>query len=102
MPKHSSHILELARLGARHRCDELVSEINTLVRQFPVLEARARQATRPGRGAVVSAAAELQPSKRRKLSAAARKAISDAQKARWAKQRSATAEIPTRKAGKKR
>jgi hypothetical protein len=101
MPKHSSHILELAHRGARHRYDELVSEINTLVRQFPELGAGARQATRPGQRAVVSAA-ELQPRKRRKLSAAARKAISDAQKARWAKQRSATAGISTRKAGKKR
>jgi hypothetical protein len=102
MAKHSSQILELARRGAQHRYDELVGEINALVRQFPDLQAGAREAIRRGRRAILAAAAELQPRNRRKLSAAARKAISDAQKARWAKQRSALAETPTRKAGKKR
>jgi len=72
MTKHSSHILEFARRGAQQRYDELVAEINSLVRHFPDLGA---------------ATTQLQPRKRRKMSAAARKAISDAQKARWAKQK---------------
>jgi hypothetical protein len=36
------------------------------------------------------------------MSAAARKAISDAQRARWAKQKAAEGETQTSKAGKKR
>jgi len=39
MAKHSSHILEFARRGAQQRYDELVAEINSLVRHFPDLGA---------------------------------------------------------------
>lgn len=102
MAKHSSSILELARRGAQHRYDELVDEINSLVQHFPDLRGGAREAVRRGRRAVVAATAEPQPRKRRKMSAAARKAISDAQKARWARQRGAsTSTAKGQKAGKK-
>jgi hypothetical protein len=89
MAKHSSSILELARRGAQHRYAELQAEIAALVRQFPDLRAGAREIVRRGHRAVSAAAAELQPRKRRKMSAAARAKISAAQHARWAKHRAA-------------
>ena len=102
MAKHSSSILELARRGAQHRYQELKAELDSLVRHFPNLRTGTREVVRRGRRAVKAAVAELQPRKRRKMSAAARKAIGDAQRARWAKQKAAAAETPTGKPGKKR
>jgi len=106
MAKHSTHILELARRGAQHRYDELVAELEVLTRQFPDLRSGAREVVRRGRRALSAAAAELRsPKRRRKMSAAARKAISDAQKARWARQKAAAgagSDSPKRRAGKKR
>ena len=105
MAKHSSSILELARRGAQHRYEELQQELASLVRQFPDLRTGARQVVRRGRRALRAAAAELQPRKRRKMSAAARAKISAAQRARWAKQKAANdnqGEAAVRKAGKKR
>jgi hypothetical protein len=90
MAKHSSSILELARRGAQHRYAELQAELSALVRQFPDLRAGAREMVRRGRRAVSAAAAEFQPRKRRKMSAAARAKIAAAQRARWAKHRAAT------------
>jgi hypothetical protein len=98
MAKHSSHILELARKGAEHRHQELKAEIAALVKHFPHL-AGSRGGRRPqaqpsaGQSSAAespTAAAEVpepRTRKRRKMSAAARKKISDAQKARWAKQK---------------
>jgi hypothetical protein len=83
MPKHSSHIFELARKGAEHRLRELKAEIASLKKVFPHLSF----------GSAVSPAMPdpvEEPRfrrRRRKMSAAARKKISDAQKKRWAKQR---------------
>jgi hypothetical protein len=85
--KHSQSILDLARKGAQHRYEELVAELESLAKQFPGLRAGAREVVKRGRKAVAAAVAELQPKKRRKMSAKARKAISDAQKKRWAKQK---------------
>jgi hypothetical protein len=105
MAKHSSSILELARRGAQHRYEELQQELASLVRQFPDLRSRAREMVKRGRRAVRAAAAEFQPRKRRRMSAAARAKISAAQRARWAKQKAANAaqsEGGGRKAGKKR
>jgi hypothetical protein len=89
MPRHSSHILELARRGAEHRYRELKTEMESLVRHFPHLKG----ATAAGAERALSAAHEGTPAKRprrrRKLSAAARKAISLAQKKRWAAQKAA-------------
>ena len=57
------------------------------MKHFPDLRASAREMVKRGRKAVGAAAAELQPKKKRKMSAKARRAISDALKARWAKQK---------------
>jgi len=89
MAKHSASILELARRGAQHRYAEIQAEIAALVRQFPNLRAGAGKAVRRGRRAAAAAVAELQPRKRRKMSAAARAKIAAAQRARWAKHRAA-------------
>jgi len=113
MAKHSSHILDMARKGAEHRYQELKAEVAQLVKNFPHLAARAGgMATRGAaavsrRGkAIIAAAGEglLPKPARRTMSAKARKAISDAQKKRWAAQKaaSANAEVPARKVGKKR
>jgi hypothetical protein len=91
MAKHSNDILALARRGAQHRYQELMAELESLARQFPGLRTGAREVVNRGRKAIRAAAAELQPKKRRKMSARARKAISEAQKKRWAKQKSAKA-----------
>ena len=88
MAKHSSNILELAARGAKHRYEELQAELVSLVRQFPDLRKGGREALGRGRKAIAAAAAELRPTKRRKLSAKARKAIGDAQRKRWAKVKS--------------
>jgi hypothetical protein len=88
MAKHSSHILELARHGAQHRYAELKAEIATLTRHFPEL---ARGAVKKGRKAVRNAvsAVESKPKPRRKMSAAARKAVSQRMKKYWAARRKA-------------
>jgi hypothetical protein len=105
MAKHSSSILELARRGAQHRYEELQTELASLVRQFPDLRSGARAIVKRGRRAVKAAAAQLQPRRRRKMSAAARARISAAQRARWAKLKAAKSgegDGTGRKAGKKR
>jgi hypothetical protein len=75
--------------GAELRLLELAEEAATIFGHFPELRA-------PGRGFMANAtAASPDPAhgeqprrrRRRKMSAEARKRISDAQKARWAKQR---------------
>jgi hypothetical protein len=83
--KHSSHILDLARKGAEHKYEELKAEIAALVKHFPHLATRAGAAVSKRGKAAVAAVTGSAPRKRRKLSAKARKAMSDAQKARWAK-----------------
>lgn len=85
MAKHSTDILELARLGAAARIKEHEAEIAKL-RRILIHQPSARASTQ------IKSSGSSQRRKRRKLSAAARKRISEAQKARWAKQ----------KAGKKR
>lgn len=82
MAKHSSTILELAKKGARHRYQELKAELAELVKVFPHL--RYGSAVSP---AMPDAAEETKVRRPRKMSAAARKRISEAQKARWAIQK---------------
>jgi len=97
MAKHSSHILDLARKGAEHKYDELKAEIAALVKHFPDLANRASAqvshaaaaVSKRGKAAVAAVTGATAPKKRRKMSAKARKAISMAQKARWAKQKAA-------------
>jgi len=85
MAKHSSQILEMARKGAEHRYRELTAEIASLVEHFPHLGAS--QPSAPQSSTTHAEMPALRHQKRRKMSAAARKKISDAQKARWAKQK---------------
>ena len=92
MAKHSSHILDMARKGAEHRYEELKAEISALMKHFPHLGGRksaAGAASASRKAAVAAGPGESAPGKRRTMSAKARKAISAAQKARWAKQRAA-------------
>ena len=87
MAKHSANILELAARGAKHRYEELQAEIASLVKHFPSLSKGGHEIIARGRKAVVAAVKELQPKKRRKMSAKARKAIGDAQRKRWAREK---------------
>ena len=80
----------MARKGAEHKYAELNAEIAALVKHFPHLTGRKGGIASRGTAALSKGGkavmAELVPRKR-KLSAKARKAISDAQKKRWAKQK---------------
>ena len=84
MPKHSSHILELAKRGAEHRYQELKAELKALEKLFSHLHYGS--AVSP---ALPGAAGEATVRPRRRMSAAARKKISEAQKKRWAAKRKA-------------
>jgi hypothetical protein len=86
MAKHSSHLLEMARKGATHRYHELKAEIAELLKAFPHLEY----------GSAISPAAPKaefdrirMAGKRKKMSAAARKAVSARMKKYWAERRKA-------------
>jgi hypothetical protein len=86
MSKHPSHILEFAKRGAEHRYQELKSELALLTQQFPHL--------RGGSARRLGSPAETVKSpirrRRRKMSAAAKKAISERMKKLWAARRKAT------------
>lgn len=93
MSKHSSEILHLARRGAEVRFRELVDELKFLTLSFPHLRDAVDRDSLPvefilRRGQEKAGPVQAARS-RRKMSAKARKAISDAQKARWAKQKAA-------------
>ena len=91
MPRHPSHILELARKGAEHRYQELKAEIAALVKDFPHVAKTA--AVTVGRAAGTAEARIKRDVRRgRTMSAAARKAVSLRMKKYWA----------ARRAGKKR
>jgi hypothetical protein len=94
MPRHSSHILELARRGADARFRELLDELNFLSLSFPHLRDSFDRDDLPvtfilRRGR--DKARELGATNKRKrtMSASARKAIGDAQRKRWAAQKAA-------------
>ena len=95
MPRPSSRLQEFARIGATARIKELQSEIAAIRRDFPALGAPGGERTmpspsrkRPGRPAANLAAKVPSPGRRRrKMSAEARKKISEAQKKRWAAQK---------------
>jgi hypothetical protein len=68
----------MARKGAEHKYEELTAEIATLIRHFPHLGGRTKEGA-PTAGA---------PRRRRKpMSAAAKKAVSERMKRYWAKRR---------------
>jgi hypothetical protein len=85
-----STLHEYARIGATARILELKAEIAEIQRIFPDLGHVATAHKNPGQLKAVASPALaklMDPGpkrRRRKLSAAARKAISDAQKRRWA------------------
>lgn len=90
MAKHSSHILEMARKGAEHRYIELQAEIAALVKNFPHLAARTnRQLSHAVSRSRAALEAEAPKARRRvrKMSAAARKAVSQRMKKYWAARR---------------
>jgi hypothetical protein len=88
MPKHSSHILELARKGTEHRYHELKTEIAALRKYFPEL-ARAPRSKRPqiDMSSEPAATIDRPRRKRRRMSAAARKAVSRRMRKYWAARR---------------
>ena len=86
MPKFSSHILELAKRGAEHRYQELKAEIESLVKHFPHL----RRHSGGGLSAPVETVRRaIRRRRRRKMSEAARKAISERMTKLWAARRKA-------------
>jgi hypothetical protein len=92
MPKYPSHILELAKRGAEVRFRELVQEAKHLIGLFPHRRDAADKDELPiafilAKGAGRSA--KRQAPRRRKMSAAARKAISDRMKTLWVARRKA-------------
>ena len=93
MARHPSQILELARKGAEHRYRELKAEIAALRKYFPELTRTSRvKQTHIDISSEPAAMIDRPRRKRRRMSAAARKAVSDRMKKYWA----------ARRAGKKR
>jgi len=95
MPKHSSSILALARRGAEARWNELQAELAGLRRAFPDLGgARSAVATTKARSAgrsikMSGETIDTQTHRRRKMSPAARRAVSLRMKKYWAARRRA-------------
>jgi hypothetical protein len=105
--KQSSDILRFALIGAEERLRQISAEEQSIYRSFPQLRSRTRRSgasvASDGREGVSAglddSARELKESpgarggrrRRRTMSAEARKRISDAQKARWARQKAAKA-----------
>jgi hypothetical protein len=98
-------MLQFARIGASVRIKELQAEIASIRKAFPSVGTDAsterRKPGRPKNAASLTPTAEAEtqragtsrsPRKRRKMSAAARKAIGNAQRARWAKLKTAAAQ----------
>ncbi len=102
MAKGSFDLRAWARIGAQQRLRELNDERDNILEAFPELGGGAENpvpasSSNGGDTEVREVAAArrpthdtaTQPRKRRKLSAEARRRISEAQKARWAKQKKA-------------
>jgi hypothetical protein len=95
MARTSAEMRQWALVGARARIQELSAEIERIRAMFPGefgLPAGAKRGATTGKP------------KKRKLSAAGRKAISDAAKARWARQKTENSAVgpAAPKAGKRR
>ena len=90
MSKHSSHILELAKRGAALRLRELANELHTLLIAFPDLHDSFDADELPvsfivRRGARRARVKAVRRQKR--MSAAARRAVSQPKKKHWAERR---------------
>jgi hypothetical protein len=88
MPKHPSHILELAKRGAEHRIQVLTAEIDTLQEVLAHLRGRGRRQTSV-LDAVTGGPAPVVGRRRKPMSAAAKKAVSLRMKKYWAKRKAA-------------
>jgi len=87
MPKYPSHILELAKRGAEHRYQELKAELKALEKLFSRLHfGSAVSPAMPG-----AAGESTIRRRRRKMTAAARKAIGLRMKKYWATRRKTAA-----------
>ncbi len=86
MARHSDSILELARKGASVRYHELKAELASLMKAFPHI--RFGSAVSPAidlsSDPLAATAGRRRRRRRTKLSAAGRRAIAAAQRARWA------------------
>lgn len=106
--RDDGNLRRYAVVGAEQRLLELAEEAAGIFAMFPELRAPGRGfmaragGRRAGGGPESSTPPKRQRRRRRLLSAEARKRISDAQKARWAKQRGETTAEPTGRARKKR
>lgn len=92
MPKHPSHVLELARRGAEVRLRELVNEAKNLIGLFPDLRDSFDKDELPLKFIMAEgsgAATKTSGRRTRRLSPAARKAASLRMKKMWAARRKA-------------
>jgi len=89
MPKHPSHILELARRGAEHRYQELKAELASLVKLFPHLTGRTGVPVRM-LDLVLGSAPPVPKRRRKRMSTAAKRAVSVRMKKYWAAKRKAS------------
>ena len=87
MPKHSSHVLELARRGAEYRFRELAQEAKHLVRLFPHLRDSFDPDELPVSFIIAKDSGRTPRRRRSRMSAAARKAVSLRMKKYWAARR---------------
>lgn len=91
-PEKSERVLELAKRGAQAQLNDLLHEIQMLLELFPHLRDGVDKSDLPipfllkkgARRSVPVPAGDAPVKKTRTLSAAARRAISNAQKKRWA------------------
>ena len=94
-PKRDAHLFEFAKRGAEVRLHELVNEAKNLVGLFPHLRDSFDKDELPLRFIVArdsgAATKHSDVRRRRRMSAAARKAVSARMKRYWAERRKATA-----------
>jgi hypothetical protein len=84
MPRHPSHILELAKRGAEHRYQEIKAEIAALEKMFSHL--RYGSALSPAMPDAMEEAT-VRRRRRRKMTERAKKAISERMKKLWTARR---------------
>ncbi len=87
--KTEGHLLELAKRGAKAQLQDLLHEINMLVELFPHLKDSVDRDELPVGFLLKRGARRAATQKKRTISAAGRRAISQAQKRRWAAQKAA-------------
>jgi hypothetical protein len=90
LPKHKrdAHLLELDKRGAQAQLKALLHEVKMLIELFPDLRDSFDKDELPI-SFIMKRGAQHATRRKRTLSVAAKKAISEAQKKRWAKQKTA-------------